>query len=156
MPETSSALKVLLIDDQLGDIVWLLDRIEARGFEVEIATNEKEARGCLEECGRGERNYEAAIFDVMMSIAPLEELEALDEDFFQRSQDTGIRLCQYARELDLRFPVACLTVRDDIEVKDAMDAMGIPLFNRAPEHEGESIDGFLDAHLGPLPKVLPT
>lgn len=145
----SSSPLVLVVDDQFEDILWLLDRIEHRGYRSELATNEKEGRACLKACSDGTTTYVAAIVDVMMSIAPLEELAALDAEFFERSQDTGIRLCQYARELDLKIPIACLTVRDDEEVKKAMKELSIPLFNRTPESESKSIEMFLEEHLRP-------
>lgn len=150
--------QVLIIDDQLGEILWLLDRLRHRGYETVVATNEEAGRRQLEAVKDGRERYAAAIIDVMVAIKDLEDLlaedEELDDEFFEESTDTGIRLCRYARrDLSLSaddLPIACLTVREDDEVKEAMKGLGIPLYNRIPQDPSESIVGFLEQHLPPV------
>ncbi len=143
--------KVLIVDDQPGDIGWLVDRIADRGYEIVIATNERSARERLQAVKDGRETYVAAIFDVMVAAMDLEDLVELDEQFFVDSQDTGIRLAQLAREeLKLspkQLPIASLTIRDDDRVKAAMKKLRIPLFDRTPPNEGENINRFVDRYL---------
>jgi len=145
--------KVLIVDDQPGDIGWLVDRIADRGYEIVMATNERAARERLQAVKDGREKYVAAIFDVMVTTMDLEDLVELDEQFFLDSQDTGIRLAHLAREelkLSARqLPIASLTIRDDDEVRKAMEELRIPVFDRTPSTNSESINGFLDAHLPP-------
>lgn len=141
---------VLVIEDQIGDMVWLLDLIRSRGYEVDLATNEQEARSRLEEVSREADRYALVIIDVAVATRSLEALIDLDDEtFFESSLNTGIRLGEYARDLKIleRLPTACLTVRDDEEVQGAMRRLHIPLFNKAPQTPSESIRGFLDRHL---------
>lgn len=145
--------RVLIVDDQPGDLLWLLDLLSARGYEPTLATNEKEARARLKSVKEGAYVYALAIVDVGVATLPIEDLflQDLDSQFFQDSKDTGIRLCNYARqELGLcaqALPIACLTVRDDNEVRNAMKSLKIPLFNRASSTPEESIRVFLENEL---------
>jgi len=143
--------KVLIVDDQPGDIGWLVDRIAERGYEIVMATNERAARERLQAVKDGREKYAAAIFDVMVTTMDLEDLVELDEQFFLDSQDTGIRLAHLAREelkLSARqLPIAGLTIRDDDEVRKAMEELRIPLFDRTPPARSEGINRFLDKHL---------
>lgn len=146
--------EVLIVDDQVGDLLWLLDVIQSRGYKVLLATNEAAARERLLAVKEGKETYVAAIIDVMVAVKDLLDLMDLDDHFFEESRNTGIRLCQYAREdlqiPDKELPIACLTVRDDLEVKEAMRKLAIPLYNRAPQSPSESIRGFVDSYLPPL------
>jgi CheY-like chemotaxis protein len=143
--------QVLIVDDQVGDLLWLLDLIKSRGYRVRLATNEAEASERLLAVKEQSEAYVAAVIDVMVAVKDLMELMALDEQFFEDSRNTGIRLCRYARkELGIspeQLPIACLTVRDDNEVKEAMRELAIPLYNRAPQSPSESIRGFVEQYL---------
>jgi CheY-like chemotaxis protein len=145
--------RILIVDDQPGDLLWLLDILRVRGYEHTLATNEKDARAQLEAIKKDATSYAMAIIDVGVATLPIEDLmfQDLDERFFEDSRDTGIRLCRYARkELGLSAKdllIACLTVRDDDEVKEAMNELDIPLFNRAPNTADESIRLFLEERL---------
>jgi len=145
---------VLIVDDQVGDLLWLLDVIQSRGYKILLATNEAAARERLLAVKEGKEAYVAAIVDVMVAVKDLLDLMDLDDQFFEESRNTGIRLCQYAREelhiLAKELPIACLSVRDDHEVKEAMRKLAIPLYNRVPQSPAESIRGFVDLHLPPL------
>lgn len=146
---------VLIVDDRIGDLTWLLDLIRSRGYEVVLATNEKAARQRLEAVERKEESYVLAVIDVMVATMDLLDLVALDEQFFENSRDTGIRLCRYARR-DLGIspkvlPIVCLTAREDEDVKKFIeDELGIPLFHRAPPSPEESIRGYIEEHLPTL------
>lgn len=144
----SEPARVLIIEDQIGDVLWLVDLIRSRGYEVVLATNEQAARKLLEAVSREQASYALAIVDVAVAIQDLQDLISFDEQFFESSLSTGIRLCRYARrDLGLspqRIPIACLTVRDDDEVRAAMEDLRIPLFNKAPQSPSESIRGFIE------------
>ncbi len=143
--------KVLIVDDQPGDIGWLVDRIAERGYEIVIATNERSAQERFRAIKDGHETYVAAILDVMVAVMDLEDLVDLDEQFFVDSQDTGIRLARLAREeLKLspeQLPITSLTIRDDDRVKVAMKRLRIPLFDRTPANNSEGIDRFVDQYL---------
>lgn len=147
--------RVLIVDDRIADLTWLLDLIRSRGYEVVFATNEKVAKKRLEAVKCGRETYVLAVIDVMVATRDLLDLDApLDEEFFENSRDTGIRLCEYARRnLGISpevLPIVCLTAREDEQVKEAMDALKIPLFHRAPYSSAESIRGFIEKHLSDL------
>lgn len=114
-------------------------------------TNERDARNRLQAVKDGREEYVAAVFDVMVVIADLEDLMELNEMFFVKSEDTGIRLARFAREelgiSERQLPIASLMIRDDEPVKTAMKELGIPLFHRTPSTESENIDRFIDKHL---------
>lgn len=147
--------RILIVDDQPGDLLWLLDILRVRGYEYTLATNEKDARAQLKSVKDRSASYPLAIIDVGVATLPIEDLfQDLDERFLEDSRDTGIRLCRYARkELGLSvkdFFIVCLTVRDDEAVKEAMRELDIPLFNRAPNTADESIRLFLENKLKPV------
>ncbi|MCP4549177.1 MAG: hypothetical protein GY835_22215 [bacterium] len=146
---------MLIVDDQVGDIAWLIDFVKARGYPVDLATNENAARKLLKAVADGKKSYALAIVDVMMAITDMMSLINLNDKFLQDSRDTGIRLCRYARrELGIpesKLRIVCLTVREDSEVKAAMDELKIRLFNRAPDSEEESIEAFIGKCLPVLP-----
>jgi len=139
--------KILIVDDQVGAVGWLEDWLEWRGYDVEILTNEEDARAALNAVQKKEAAYALAILDVMLPSRPIKEIEAYDAAFFESSMNTGIRLCTYAREElglgEQQLPIVCLTARQDDEVEIALKALGIPLFKRS----NEEIRGFLVVHL---------
>jgi CheY-like chemotaxis protein len=138
---------VLIVDDQIGDIGWLIDLIQDRGYAVALATNEEAAQKQLDAVKQGKASYALAIVDVMVAIQDLMDLIALDDQFFDKSQDTGIRLCEYARRtLGLsadELPIVCITIREDSDVRADMKRLGIPLFNRASSGK-DSIRQFIE------------
>jgi CheY-like chemotaxis protein len=145
---------VLIVDDQVEEILWLLELLDHRGYSVTIATNEKDANARLDAVRAGAESYVAAIFDVMVSTLSIEEIiageVALDDSFFEDSKDTGLRLCRRARSLGLTIPIACLTVRQDAAVEALREELGIPVYHRVPFDPSESILEFLDRHLRPV------
>lgn len=150
--------RVLIIEDQIGDLTWLLDLIRSRGYEVVVATNGEAGKKRLEAVQRGDESYELAIVDVMVATKALKDIleTELDEKFFEDSRNTGIRLCRYAREeLHLSSEdlfIVCLTVRDDEDVRSEMHRLGIPLYNKVSQNPKESIREFLKTRLSIVPR----
>lgn len=146
--------KVLLLDDQIGDLAWLLDLLEDRGYEVFYATNEKDARSSLEAIARGEMAYALAVVDVMMAVDDISRVVELDDAFFQSSKDTGVRLCRYARrELGIsaeELPMIAFSQRDDEEVKRALAEAGVEYRYRAAADAAASLRHWIERHLPDL------
>lgn len=148
--------RVLIVEDQIGDLYWLLDLIQSRGYEVVVATNEEAARERLRAVKEGTQSFHLAIVDVMVAVKDLKDLADPDERFFENSKRTGIRLCHLARDKDKlgltsdQLPIVCLTVRDDKEVREEMKTLRIPLYNKAPQTPAESIRVFIEDHLPDL------
>ncbi len=154
----SESFKVFIVDDQAGEIRSLIRRIKNRGYDVELATNERDAQAGLQQIAADPHRYAAGIFDIMVATVDLETLLEmgdgvdLTEEVFKPSIDTGIRLCRYAREtlrLDAAaFPIAALSVRDDAEVKRALEELDVPLYERGAEDRSErSIMDFVERYL---------
>ncbi|HZF09760.1 MAG TPA: response regulator [Thermoanaerobaculia bacterium] len=148
--------RVLIVEDQVGDLYWLLDLIHSRGYEVVVVTNEAAAQERLRAVKDGTDSFRLAIMDIMVAVKDLKDLVNLDERFFEDSKRTGIRLCHLARDKDKlgltadQLPIVCLTVRDDEEVREAMKALGIPFYNKAPNTPSESIREFIEDRLPTL------
>ena len=139
-----------LVDDHLGDIRPLIQRLEWLGYSIDHFANEEAARGALETVSVGAATYALAIIDIMVSTKDIMDLVDLDASFFENSQDTGIRLCEYARVVlgisDQQLPIICISARSDDNVKNALGALGISLYSRVPKPD-ESIREYLDANL---------
>ena len=149
----TQAASVLVVDDEVGDLGWLLDIVENRDYKIRLATNEEEARTRLLAVSQGHEAYVLAVVDVMMAIKDITALAEtdLDESFFDESRDSGIRVCRYARrELGISastLPIVCLTVRDDDQVKTAMAELEIPLFDRSPSTSSDEFRRVVESHL---------
>lgn len=143
--------RVLIVDDQIGDLLWLLDLIQNRGHDVVIATNEEAAQERLKAIKAGTEAYALAVVDVMVAVKDMAQIAALNDQFFENSRNSGIRLCQLARRgLGIpakQLPIACLTAREDDEVRNAMRELAIPLFHRAEYSSSGSIRGFVEEKL---------
>ncbi len=127
--------RVLIVDDIPGDITWLLDFVEQRGYEVDQVGNEEAARGKLEAVQEQGAAYALAILDVMVSVKDIMDIVDFDDSFYELSMDTGVRLCRYARQ-DLgisaeQLPMICISGRDDEGLKEALVELDIRLFGRA-------------------------
>ncbi len=127
--------KVLIVDDNPGDITWLLDFVEWRGYEVDQVGNEETARGKLEAVQEQRAAYALAILDVMVSVKDIMDIVDFDDSLYAESMDAGVRLCRYARQ-DLgiseeQLPMICISARDDEGLKEALAELGIRLFGRA-------------------------
>lgn len=144
--------RVLIVEDQVGDIAWLIESIQNLGYGVDLSTSESAARERLQAVKKGEVSYVMAIFDIMVATVNIWELEDLDEDFFARSEETGIRLCKLVREemkiSEEQLPIVCFTVREDEEeVRSIMRDLNIPLFNKMAPTRADSIWAFLEKRL---------
>ncbi|HTG33802.1 MAG TPA: hypothetical protein VLB76_12810 [Thermoanaerobaculia bacterium] len=151
----TSKKAVLIVDDQVEEILWLLELLQHRGYDVTVCTNERDANLRLEAIHDGKEEYAAAIFDVMVSTLSIEDILssqlALNAEFFESSKNTGLRLCRRAKQLGLQLPIACLTVRNDVEMEALREETGIPVYHRIPLDQTESIMIFIDNYLPPLP-----
>ena len=84
----SDARRVLIVDDQIGDIGWAIDLLRHHGYAVDIETNEVSARRRLKEMSRSEVSYALAIFDIMVATRDMEDLVDIDEQFLEESRDS--------------------------------------------------------------------
>jgi len=147
-----ASTKVLIVDDHIGDITWLVDFLEDRGYTTDHDTNEMAARRRLEQIRNGDLEYAHAIVDIMVSIDDITELMELDEKFYRDSRDTGLRLCQYARkELKISktvLPIVCLSAAADREeIRSGLKELNIELYSRAPQSKDEDIREYLIENL---------
>ena len=134
----------MLVDDQRGDILPLIQRIEWLGYDVRHVATKSAAERELAAVREGDATFAHAIIDVMISTHDIESLMTLDEDFFADSMNTGIELCKYARQsLGLtakKLPIVCITSRTDPDVRHALEALGIPLYSRVPGPTNSILD----------------
>jgi CheY-like chemotaxis protein len=146
-PHRSASRKVLLVDDQPGDILWLLHLLEERGLAIDLVTTEEAARKTLDAVASGEKIYELAILDIMVPTKDILELVDLDQDFYESSLDAGVRLCHHARqELGLTaeiLPIVSISARNDEHLIRRLEKFGVPLFSRRPRDTSESLRDFI-------------
>ena len=156
MSEQRHGSKVLIVDDQLHDIGWLIRLLRRKGYTVELESNEMAAREHLKkiaaEIESGATEYVLAIFDIMVAIKDLMDLEGFGEEFYRDSKDSGIRLCEFARNglriSEEHLPIVCLSVREDKELKDRLGVLRVRLFNRSATAQSEySIRDFINDNL---------
>ncbi len=148
--------KILVVDDNIDDMSWLVDLVEFRGYRVHVETNEEDARRQLRAIKKGEVDFRLAVIDIMVSIRDIMDLADLDEDFYSSSRDTGVRLCQYAREeLGIStddLPIVCITAREDYEqIQILLKKLEVPLFSRVPQSREQSLREFV---MDKLPKLI--
>lgn len=143
--------KVLLVEDQAGSVRPLLDLLESRGYETVLETNEEAARVRLDEVSDEQASYALAIFDVMVAVKDYFGIVELDDSFYEKSRDAGIRLCDYARvKLEIpaeTLPIVCISARDDEEVNKDLKERDIRLFNRTPPTPEESLRQYIKENL---------
>jgi len=149
---------VLVVDDQIGEILWLIKDLRARGFHVVHSTNERSAMRHFMAVREGQERYRLAIVDIAVATLDIEDMVRekvnLDSAFLKESAETGLRLCEFARrELKLSekdLPIVCLSIRaKDKDVEDRLAPLGIQAFERDPQDPEQSIRGYLDRHLAP-------
>jgi len=149
-----NCMEVLLVDDHAGDVRWMIEFLEERGYRVHEITNEEAARRQLEAVKKGDVSYALAIIDIMVAIKNIMDLLGSKEEFYEKSRDTGIRLCHYARkELGIsaeRLPIVCLSARDDDKVRQLLDELEITLYSRTPQTSEDSIREYLKKKLPKL------
>ncbi len=148
----SAESKILVVDDRIGDITWLLDLVESLGYSVDQATNEESARRRIKLVAEHQVSYVLAIIDIMVSVKDIMDLVKLDRGFYEESRNTGIRLCRYAREelkiSDETLPIVCISARsDDADIVQTLDELGICIFGRTPQGTGRSIREYLKERL---------
>ncbi len=155
----SERRKVFIVDDQAGEIRSLIRRIKNRGYDLMLATNEREAERMLQEVADHPSSFVAAIFDVMVATVDFATLLEMDDSVdleskvLEPSVDTGLRLCRYARErlriAEADLPIAALSVRTDDELREALGQLGVPLYDRTQidAEDERSIMRFVEQHL---------
>jgi CheY-like chemotaxis protein len=140
-------MEVLLVDDHAGDVIWMIEFLEERGYRVHEITNEEAARRQLEAVKKGDASYALAIIDIMVAIKDIMDLVESKERFYEKSRDTGIRLCYYARkELGISaetLPIVCVSARDDDQARQLLEELDIPLYSRTPQTPEEDIREYL-------------
>jgi CheY-like chemotaxis protein len=146
--------RVLLIDDRIDDISWLVDDLNARGCKVDQVANEEAARSKLDEIkkalDKGQRPFVLAIIDIMIPVMDIMDLLEIDESFFEDSAMSGVRLCRYARETlqitEGELPIVALTARsDDDDIRKDLRKVGIQhTFSRVPQSDEQSIRSYLE------------
>jgi len=150
---------VLVVDDQIGEVLWLIRDLQGRGYHVVHATNERTARQRLLAVSLGQESYRLAIVDIAVAIMDIEDMVRervnFDARFLEDSAVAGLRLCEYARnELKLskrELPIVCLSIRArDKDVETRLTPLGIEVFERDSQGPEQSIRRYLDQHLPPL------
>lgn len=146
-----SKFTVLIVDDNIGAISWLIEFLEWRGYNVDVVSNEEAARTKLEAVQEGKQAYELAIVDIMVSIKDIMDVPDFDDEFYEASMDTGLRLCRYAREglgiLEEQLPIVCISARyDDEDLRKNLEHIGISIYSRS----GGEIREFLKKSLPKL------
>lgn len=138
--------RILIVDDQIDELNWLLDVFLSAGYEVVLVSDEETAIQELDEIAAHRAQYDLAVVDVMVAA---KSVEALVEEISRKdlasgsgrrskqSRDAGIRICEYARSIlglkEVDLPIQCLTVRTDAAVIETMRRLGIPVSERLPE-----------------------
>ncbi len=130
--------QALIIDDQIGDLMWLVDLLQHLGWVVRVAETEKAALTRLDAFAAGDESYDLVVLDVMIATHTVDELMAkpeLVERALESPIDAGIRLARHIRRQStlVNTEVVCCTVRDDDDVYAAMDAAGIQIYSRDDE-----------------------
>lgn len=152
--------RILLVEDRIGDIKWLIEYLEKRGYEIDQVVNERAARLKLDELQKalteGKSPYCLAIVDIMVPIMDIMDLVDLEDDFYEDSATTGIRLCRYAREelkiSEEELPIVCLSSRsEEEEIRKELREIGIvDVFSRVPQSGEENIRAYIGRK---LPKI---
>lgn len=144
---------VLLIDDLPDSVRWIRAIALKRGYEVQNVTDRKAAYEALNRVRDGSLGARLAVVDIMMSVASIwdllgDETQRLDEEYFDDSRKSGLKICRYAREtLHLSqsdLPMACYSVRDDDEVLRELLALGVPHHKKDTRGSNETLRQWLD------------
>jgi CheY-like chemotaxis protein len=145
-----SKTSVLLVDDRIGDITWLIDLLESYSSSIDLVSNEVDARERFSRFEKGSVFYRLAIVDIMVSVKSVMDLVQLDESFYAESSKTGLRLCSYAREelgiCKKALPIVCISARaDDEDIRQELERLGVPLYSRVPQSSEDDLGGYIDA-----------
>jgi CheY-like chemotaxis protein len=127
------------MDDEPHVLDWLVDYLEAKGYQVELVLNVDEAVRSLDE-----RSYRVAIFDlnVPASDAVLKRLEAKSE---VHTAYRGLYAAEFARTKGLRGrQVIVYSVHDSEGVADKCNRVGIQYLIKArPREFKKELDSIL-------------
>ena len=116
MAKTTDAAKIVIADDEIHNMVWMIDYLESRGIEVLTASNVESAIDTL-----SREIYRAAIID--LSIPPTPRTEAaIAKEGLLYSKYPGLYIAMSARNLGYRDrQVMIYSVhKDDAVAKEAL------------------------------------
>jgi CheY-like chemotaxis protein len=145
---------VLLVDDHPDDLDWLTDLLDLLGVGFVLMTNEEQAQGELRRVLQGDVAYDLAIIDVMLSTADISQLISLDAKYFKNSRESGIRLCEFARnELKIKeeqLPIVCISTiqHEDEGVVTRLKKLEVKILPRTGEPGDKSIRSYLERRYG--------
>jgi len=152
---TQEPTRVLMVEDQVGDLFWVIDLLQGRGYHVEAAKNEEAAREALAEVAAHLGEFALVILDVMMATVDINRLVQegnLSSEALLPSLEAGLRLARYLRHdlgvgpRDVR--VVCCTARaGDPEVQRVMEQLQIPVFGKVARPAESSLRAWLMANL---------
>lgn len=152
---SQEASVVLLIEDQVGDLFWIIDLVQARGYQVEAARNEEDARMALAQVAANPGRYALVLIDVMMATIDINRVlrePNLDPKALEPSPEAGIRLAQYLRE-ELRVTpqqvavICCTAKHEDAKVRRIMEELDIPVYDRYARAQESSLRTWLKTNL---------
>lgn len=148
---TQTYPKVLMIEDNIGDMRWLIPVLQRRGYGVTVVSSELDARVELERAASGEEQWALVVLDIQLATRGSRDFEKMTKaeiEALPPSKDSGIRLARYARQslgLDERkLPIVCASIRPDEALARAMAALGIPQLSRDDSDENTSLRHYVE------------
>ena len=128
--------EVLIVDDKPHELFWLTKILkEEHGCTIQHLANEKDAKDHLDFLVEGDRMpYALGIIDIMIPVAKLEDLFEIDDNFLEKSRNTGLRVCRHIRQkLKITantLPLIAISARGDNELIDQLQEIDICFFSR--------------------------
>lgn len=109
--------RILLVDDDVEHTYGIEQRLIMAGFDVERATNARQAWDMLRSW---RKKYHGVIIDIMLPAGGLFTYDETDQDL-----KTGIRLCEkISGEINTGLKIIGLTNYHDDKIKDLFIAAG--------------------------------
>ena len=109
--------RILLVDDDVEHTFGIEQRLKMDGFNIERATNAKQAWEMLQS---RRKKYHGVIIDIMLPSDGLFTYDETDQDL-----KTGIRLCEkIKKELGNNLKIIGLTNHHDDKIKNQFIAAG--------------------------------
>jgi len=121
---------VLIMDDEPHVLDWLVEYLEAKGYEVNIVANVDEAIDALDHS-----SFRVAIFDLNVPASE-RVLKKLEERGSVHSKYRGLYAAEYARTKGLRGKqVVVYSVHDSTEVERKCQTIGVQYLIKARPRE---------------------
>jgi hypothetical protein len=140
--------RVLLVDDEITDLEFLLSTIRNQGKEYDIARNEAEAFYFLNRMIDNDDLYLLAVINsvVVKDLSELISMPELPRSFFSNAKGTGIRLCRFVRD-ELRVPAErmpiALTLKKRADEVEGIDRLGVYQFKRKASKYDDPLSRFV-------------